>query len=174
MLEAQEKEAINKGMQTLWLIWAAMLSSLLIYIFVCHLLGEGLGRVEEPDVPIELLKKILYGVAAVTLIASYRMRKFMLKGPLSRFEANIARRSSNLNHPPFVGQYTVAVIISLAIVECIGIYGLTLFFLGESFQTLYTFIVVSALAMVFFCPKREELKRLAEIYRKRDGSTPEM
>jgi F0F1-type ATP synthase membrane subunit c/vacuolar-type H+-ATPase subunit K len=166
MLETQEQEAINKGMQMLWFIWAAMLGSLLIYIFVCHLLGEGFGHVERSAVPIELLKKIFYGVVAVSLIASYYLRRLMLKGRSSAVGVTIARGLFTLNKPPFVGQYSTAVIISLALSESIGIYGLVLFLLGGGFKTLYTFIVVSALAMVFFRPKREELERLAVAYKK--------
>jgi F0F1-type ATP synthase membrane subunit c/vacuolar-type H+-ATPase subunit K len=175
MLEAHEKEAINKGMQTLWFIWAAMLGSLIIYIFVCHQLGEEIRRgFGESAFPLELFRNILYGVVAAELIISYYLRKFMLRGQSSATEAGIARRSSTLNQPPFVGQYTVVVIISFAISESIGIYGLMLFLLGGDFKTLYTFIVVTALAMVFYRPKRQELERLAAAYKKRDESTSEM
>ncbi|OGP55997.1 MAG: hypothetical protein A2Y65_03700 [Deltaproteobacteria bacterium RBG_13_52_11] len=160
MEETSERGAINKGMRTLWLIWAAMLGSLLIYIFICHQLGEGFKSAEESDVPIDLLRNIFFGVAAAELIMSYYLRRFMLKGRLSA-----VIRSSPLNQPPFVGQYTAAVIISIALSESIGIYGLVLFVLGGGFKILYTFIVVSALAMVFYRPKREELERLAMAYK---------
>jgi len=52
-------------------------------------------------------------------------------------------------------------IVSLALSESIGIYGLVLFLLGDSFQTLYIFISISALAMFFYRPKREDLETLA-------------
>lgn len=153
-------------MQTLWLIWAAMLGSLLVYIFICHQLGERFGRVEGSDFPIILLRNILYAVTAAELIMSYYLRKFMLKGRSVTTEADIASRSSAVNQPSFVDQYTVIVIISLAMAESIGIFGLVLFLLGGDFKTLYIFIVVSALAMVFYRPKREELERLAVAYKK--------
>jgi hypothetical protein len=78
------------------------------------------------------------------------------------------------NTAPFVGKYTTFVIVSLALSESIGIYGFVLFLLGDSFQTLYTFIAVSALAMIFYRPKRKELEKLAMTYRKRDESTAGM
>jgi F0F1-type ATP synthase membrane subunit c/vacuolar-type H+-ATPase subunit K len=174
MLEAQEKEAITKGMQTLWFIWAAMLGSLLIYIFVCHQWGEGFGSAEGTGIPLELLRTILYGVAVVELIISYYLRKFMLKGRSSAAGAHIVGGLATMNQPPFVGHYSAVVIVSLALSESIGIYGFVLFLLGDGFQTLYTFMVVSALAMVFYRPKREELERLAVAYKKRDESVPEM
>ena len=77
-----------------------------------------------------------------------------------------------MNQPPFVGHYAAVVIISLALSESIGIYGLVLFLLGGGFKTLYTFIAVSALAMVFYRPKREEMEKLAMAYKKQAGASP--
>ena len=74
------------------------------------------------------------------------------------------------NTPPFLAKYITTVIVSLALSESIGIYGFVLFLLGYNFQTLYTFMIVSALAMVFYRPKREELERLAMAYKKADSS----
>ena len=167
MAETPERTAIDKGMQTLWVIWAAMLGSLFIYIFICLQLGEGLMGDEGAELPIGLLRKIFFVVAAAELIVSYYLRQFMLKGRSSAAAVNSARGSSSLNQPPFVGHYSAVVIISLAFSESIGIYGLVLFLLGDSFQTLYTFIGISALAMVFYRPKREELERLAKDYKQR-------
>lgn len=175
MLEEQEKEAINKGMFTLWVIWGAMLGSLLIYILICHQLGEEMrGSFVESGFPFKLFRNILYGVVAVELLMIYYLRKFILKGRPNAAKADIPGRSSTLKQLPFVGQYTAIVIISLAIADSIGIYGFVLFLLGDSFKTLYTFIVVSALAMIFYRPKREELEQLAMAYNKRDRSAPEM
>jgi hypothetical protein len=168
MVEAQEKVAIDKGMQTLWVIWAAMLGSLVIYIFVCLQLGEGLMANERTEVPIGLLRKILLGVTAVELIMSYYLRRFLLKGRSNTVRINIIRGSSTMNQPPFVSHYTVAVIISLALADSIGIYGLVLFLLGDSLQVFYTFIGISALAMVFYRPRREEMERLALAYKQMD------
>jgi F0F1-type ATP synthase membrane subunit c/vacuolar-type H+-ATPase subunit K len=168
-LETPETDAIDKGLRTLWFIWAAMLGSLLIYILICHQLGEGFKGTEGTDVPIGLLRNILFGVAAAELIMSFALRRFMLKGRLNAFS-----RSSAMSQPPFVGHYTIAVIISLALSESVGIYGLVLFVLGGGFQTLYTFIGVAALAMVFYRPKREEMEQLAMAYNKQAGASPEI
>lgn len=52
-------------------------------------------------------------------------------------------------------------VVSLALSESIGIYGFVLFLLGDSFGTLHIFVGISALAMFFYRPKREELETLA-------------
>jgi hypothetical protein len=166
MLEVQEKEATNKGMLTLWIIWAAMLGSLLIYIVICHQLGVGFKSAEGSDLPLGLLRSILFGMGAVALLIAYFMRRSMLSARTGFSKSKPGERMVGWNAPPFLAKYATAVIISLALSESIGIYGLILFLLGESFQTLYTFIVVSALAMVFYRPKREELERLAVAYKK--------
>jgi hypothetical protein len=174
MLEAQEQAAINKGMQTLWIIWGAMLVTLFIYIVVCHVLGEGFVSVEGSDLPIGLLRKILAGIGAVVLLVAYFMRRSMLSNQRGIPQPKPVEHTAGWNTVPYVAKYIAAVIVSLAMSESIGIYGFVLFLLGDSFQTLYTFIAVSALAMVFYRPRREELDKLAMAYKKRDGSTSKM
>lgn len=165
MVEAQEKVAIDKGMQTLWVIWAAMLGSLLIYVFVGHQLGEGLMGDKGAELPIGLLRKICAVLAAGALLTGYYLRSTMLKGRSGAARSATIRRAAALNQPPFVTQYTSIVIVTLALAESIGIYGLLLFLLGAGFKTLYTFIGISVLAMVFFRPKREEIEQLAKVYK---------
>jgi len=165
MVEAQEKTAIEKGMKTIWVIWAAMLGSLLIYVFVGHQLGEGLMGDEGAELPIGLLRKICAVLAAGALLTGYYLRRFTLKGRSGAARSAMVRRAASLNQPPFVTHYTSIIIVSLACAESVGIYGLILFLLGDSFQTLYTFIGISALAMVFYRPKREELERLVMVYK---------
>lgn len=159
MVEAQEKAARYKGMQTLWIIWAAMLGSLLIYVFICLQLGEGFMGTGGTDLPIGLLRNIFFCVGAVTFFIAFFVRRTM-------FSVRVGLPKSKLNAAPFVAKYATAVIISLALSESIGIYGFVLFLLGGGFKTLYTFIGISALAMVFYRPKREEIERLAKVYKK--------
>lgn len=174
MVEVQEKDAINKGMRTLWLIWAAMVGTLLIYVDVCHQLGEGLKDTVGPDVPVGLLRNIFFPLAAAELIMSYYLRRFWLKTRPEAARATMGKRTATLNRPFFVIQYTTVVVISLALAESVGIYGFVLFQLGAGFKTLYIFIVVSALAMLFYRPKREEMEKLAMAYKKQAGAAPGM
>ncbi|MBN1254840.1 MAG: hypothetical protein JXA50_06160 [Deltaproteobacteria bacterium] len=169
MMQAQEKVAIDKGIQTLWVIWAAMLGSLVIYIFVYHLLGEGFNSGEEAVIPLGLLRKICAVLAAGALLTGYYLRRFMLKGRSEAARPATIRRAAALNQPPFVTQYTSLVIVSLACAESVGLYGLLLFLLGDSLQVFYTFIGISALAMVFYRPKKEEMEKIALAYKKEVG-----
>jgi len=172
MLEPKESKAIDKGVRTLWVIWAAMLGSLLIYIFISHQLGEGFKGTGASNVPLGLLRNIFFGVAAADLIVSYYLRRFTLKGRTRAAGVTAARGLFAQKQPAFVSQYSAAVIVTLALSESIGIYGLVLFLLGGGFKTLYIFIAVSALAMVFYRPKREEMEKLAMAYKKQAGASP--
>lgn len=161
-------------MQTLWVIWGAMLVSLFIYIVVCHVLSKGFVSAGGFDLPIGLLRKILAVIGAVVVLVAYFMRRSILSGKNRIPQPKPVERTAGWNTNPFVAQYVAVVIVSLAMSESIGIYGFVLFLLGDSFQTLYTFIVVSALAMIFYRPKREELEKFALVYKERTKSTSEM
>ncbi len=173
MLEPEESKAIDKGMKTLWLIWAAMLGSLLIYIFICHQPGIGFKGVGDTDFPIALLRNIFFGAGAAAWFMAYFMRRSMLAVRPGISKPKPVERMVTWDGPPFIAKYTTAVIVSLALSESIGIYGFVLFLLGGGFKTLYTFIGISALAMVFYRPKREEMEKLAMAYKKQAGATPE-
>lgn len=162
-MEMPGTEQNGKSMLTLWIIWMAMIGSLVMYVVICHLLGDEIGRNVNPDFPIDSIGKILYLVAAVTLFIAFHLRKFMLSGRIKI--PGITHTGSGVitsKQPPHIAKYTIAMIISLALSESIGIYGLILFLLGDGFNNLYTFIGVSAIAMYFFRPKGYEIEMLAK------------
>jgi hypothetical protein len=161
MVEVPERGTDEKMLLTLWLIWAAMLGSLLIYVFVCHQFGEKTPQTESPDFPIGFLKNILYVVVIVTLFLTNFLRKLILAGRFGGSEYKLSEPGAGSNQLSLLAKYTTATIVSLALSESIGIYGLVLFFLGDSFRTLYIFIGISAVAMFFHRPKREDLEELA-------------
>ena len=161
MLEETGRVALEKGLRILWIIWAAMLGSLFIYVFICHQVGEEIRGNMNPEFPIGLLKNILYGAVIVTLLFAHFLRRFMLTGRFGSSEVRPYKPGSISNQPALLAKYTIAVLVSLALCEGIGIYGVVLFFLGDDLQTLYIFITISALSMFFYRPKMEELERVS-------------
>ena len=161
MLAEHERRAIEKGLLILWIFWASILGSLFIYVFICHQFGDEIRRTMSPNSFVPLVRKILYGVAIITLFLTHFLRRFMLAGKSSGSLAKFLKPGIQSNRPPFLAKYATTLIISLALSESIGIYGLVLFLLGDDFQTLYIFTGISALAMYFYRPKREELEKLA-------------
>jgi len=148
MLNTEEKESSGKSLLSIWIIWASMLVSLVIYVLVCHLFGEEIKSGVSPDLPVSLIKSVLIAVSAIEIVIAWFLRRFMLttRKPLEASQA--------------VERYAVAVVISLAISESIAVYGLILFFIGEDFPTLYSFTAVSAAAMIFYRPKADEFERV--------------
>jgi F0F1-type ATP synthase membrane subunit c/vacuolar-type H+-ATPase subunit K len=161
MMEETGRAEFEKGLRILWIIWAAMLGSLFIYVFICHQVGEEIRGNMNPEFPIGLLKNILYGAIIVTLLFTHFLRRFMLTGRFSSSDVRPYNPGSISHQPALLAKYTVAVLVSLALCEGIGIYGVVLFFLGADLRTLYIFIAISALSMFFYRPKMEELERLA-------------
>ncbi|HDQ04565.1 MAG TPA: hypothetical protein ENN23_08405 [Deltaproteobacteria bacterium] len=161
MFNETDKAAIKKGMRTLWLTWAALMGSLLIYLFVAHATGEEIKPYMGEDFPLELLRNILYGISIIELFLAHFLRKFIINSKNTGVSAELLKYNTQINQPPFVTKYTLAVMISLALAVSIAIYGLVLFLIGADYQTLYTFIVVSALAMFFYRPRRAQLEELA-------------
>ncbi|MCJ7772944.1 MAG: hypothetical protein MUP22_07410 [Desulfobacterales bacterium] len=161
MLTPIEKEAIDKGLIVQWIIWTAMLISLFFYVLICHLAGDQIRQNTNPDFPLELFRRILYVVAIIEIFIAYFLRKFMLNVRIGHISLMSLNSSLSSNQPAFMGRYTVAMLIALAISESIGIYGMILYFLGDSFNTLYTFIGVAAISMFFYRPKKEEIVLLA-------------
>ncbi len=144
-----EKE-VERGMVTLRIIWMAMLAALAVYIIV--------GLVAAPGVPsslsdesLRMLRTALAAVGLVTLLAVGYVRRLIWGGRSRPGGADQASR------PPALQRYTAAVIVSLGLCESVGIYGLVLFLLGKNPADLFLFIGISAVAMYYYRPKREDL-----------------
>ena len=162
-MEQKEQEAIEKGMRMLWIIWASMLVSLVMYIVVCYCLAENLQTRSSQDVPLEMFKNIFYGLTVGSLLLANFLKKLLLRVKIDQPHQTLINPTPVRHQPPFVTRYFNAVIVSLAISESIGLYGFVLFFFSADFPTLYTFMAISAAAMFYFRPKIEELKKLAAV-----------
>jgi len=152
-------EEFGKGLVTLNIIWFAMLVSLAIYLFVGLHVSENLEGSKDQDA-FATLKYSLYIVAFITLIITRYVRKLILsvKGGFKQ----AAKNSRSLGQNPVIQKYATASIVSWAMSESIGIYGLVLFFLGKNTTDLYLFILVSASAMFMYRPKKDEILSLSK------------
>jgi F0F1-type ATP synthase membrane subunit c/vacuolar-type H+-ATPase subunit K len=144
---------IDKCMMTLKIIWAAIMMSLAVYLVV--------GRLVAPNMPstmsnesFGMLRMALIALAIATLIAARFVKKLILSGG-NRSAGPLQARPASANQ-----KYTSAVIASLAMSESVGVYGLVLFLLGKEATDLYLLLGVSAAAMVYYRPRREELTGL--------------
>ncbi len=152
------EQEMDRGLMTMKIIWSAMLMSLAVYLVV--------GLVVAPNMPstftgdtFATLRMALYLLGIATLIAARYIRKLIL-GREGRSVGPAQAQPSSL-----MAIYTSAVIASLAMCESVGIYGLVLFFLGRNSTDLYLLLGISAAAMVYYRPRKEELAGLS-----REGS----
>ena len=159
MVDISGKEQYEKQLQVMWIIWTAMLGALVVYVLIC-LLGGDVIRGPAISFPLDLVRDILYGIAILTLILTHFLRNFMLGGRSGNSEPMSSQPPSPSDQSAVVGKYLTAMIVSLALSESIGIYGLVLFLLGADLRTVFIFNAIAALAMFIYRPKREELERL--------------
>jgi F0F1-type ATP synthase membrane subunit c/vacuolar-type H+-ATPase subunit K len=171
MVDVSEAGATEKRLLTLWIIWAGIFVSLFVYALICHLWGDGIRGNAMPNFPLDLMRNVLYGVAIFTLILTHFLRKFMLTIRSGGSVPTSLRPQSDLTQSSLISRYATSMIISLALSESIGLYGFVLFLLGDNFRTLYIFVGISAIALFFYRPKREEIETLAL---RESGSAPNM
>jgi hypothetical protein len=161
MSQEYKAESFEKGMMTTRIIWAAIFGSLFIYVFICHVVAEGSFRHEISGIPLDMIRNILFGVSIIVLVFAYFIRRRIVAVKLSSSINVPSGPASPRNLAQFLPKYTAVMLISWALSEAVGIFGLVLFLAGDSFQNLYLFIGVSAIALIYFRPKKEEIEKMA-------------
>jgi hypothetical protein len=163
MLGKSEQEQLDKAWSVIRIIWGALVGSLAIYVLVCKLAEDQLQPISS-GFSSEALKNIFYFVSAIVLVGIFLIRKAMLAASSSSAAFTLGHASS-IQHPAAI-QYMFATIVAMALCETIGIFGVVLFFLSKDSFALYQFIMISAAAMFFYRPRKEEFLQLAEDMKK--------
>jgi len=129
---------------------AISLMILILLIIICHIYTDTLQiKMEESDRIV--LRTILYMLAILT----FPVMKFM-RHVLLRLNQRVGSERSAKS------RYLTTIIISMAVAESMGIYGFIMYVLGDSFNTLYIFVGLSALAMFLYKPDINEYRQLVE------------
>lgn len=155
--EQNEMKRLDAGWRVVLVIWVAILASLGVYFIVCISIEKSLQINIDPSFPLKTLRYSLFGVSCITLFVVYYLRKFLIRP--NRSVVNSRQMSSTQN--PAVAKYTVAIVITSALLESIGIYGVVLFLLAKDALSLYQLLIISAVAMIYFRPRKEELLNLS-------------
>jgi hypothetical protein len=155
----QAKDDIKKELRKLWLIWAALLYTLFGYVRLCHLKENDIPYFTDAKLPLELLKYILFVTSFGILYVSYFYRRQWLKDTNNKFNNRIIKRAHKTGRPPVFLQYTSDVVFSGAISLLPGLLGLLFFFISKDWKTLYVFIAISAIALIYFRPNLKEFER---------------
>jgi hypothetical protein len=160
------EEALRKRLNTILIIWLVFLLSLAVYAAVFYIAGEQIkASGGKSEAPVKLLRLVFAGVSVFQIVVSFFLRKKLPGGMLAQsklLDHAKLRSDEEYNLRIASSQYLIAVLISLAISESIALYGIVLFILGADYNTLLTFVGISALAMVLHCPRQSELETVAE------------
>lgn len=122
-------------------------------LFPAVLLGvlPHLGVLPAPPEKIQIdfpLKEVLYLIAVVDLVLAYFLRKMLFR-PRRTAELRLDQAAS-------MQSYTLATIVSFAIMESVSILGFVYFMLQRDANASTLFSAVSAAAMVLSWPSRSE------------------
>ncbi len=128
------------------IIRAIGLMSLLAMVAVCHIYAQQIQLGIDESTRI-WIRSILYGVAIVTFPVMKFIRHVLLR----------LNQTMKGDLAPKV-RYLLTIIVSMSVAESIGLYGFIMYILGDSFNTLYIFVALSALAMFLYRPQIEEYK----------------
>ena len=138
-----------------WLITSLMLLALVVYVIICLVLGEKLQQPLASDLR-EFIKSVLYGCAIITFPLAGLLRFILLRlnqtMPLPDEQADPIKFACS--------RYLRTVLVSAALFESIGLYGLIMFVLGDGYNTLSIFTGLAALGLLLYRPKQHELTTL--------------
>jgi hypothetical protein len=163
-MDGSQRGTVESKLLIMWILWGSMVGSLVIYIIICIMIGDQIRRPINPEFPLVLLRNIFFGIGITALIAARFIRKSILRVTPGDPGSVSTPQTSPRDLSKIYGKYTTAMIISLALCESVGIYGFILFIMGDGFQTLYAFMIISAAGMFYYRPKREEIETLSHEY----------
>jgi len=151
LMNRKLQEQVEKSWRSIITIWIALLGALVVYFAVAFALK---GKVPPFTGNFLLLRGALYAVSIATLLLIWIIRKILLK----KIGNRAAKRDAVEKQPhPVVSGYATVITVSLAMAESIGIYGLILSLFSRDFFDLYCLMSLSAAAMIYFRPQKDEL-----------------
>ena len=153
------RQEINDEIRNIKWLWVALFGSLGIYVFIAHLL-QSTATIPSPDLPRDLFRNIFFFVSAIEFLVAFIIRKSLFKlapGIVDSAERDITNEA---HLSQLLTKYKTIVLLTSALSEGIAVLGFILFLLIHDFQSFYILIVISAIALFFHRPRKEELEKL--------------
>jgi hypothetical protein len=155
MQQPIETERLSNDLIIPRIIQGLMIAILIVLVIICLSFGE---QLQNPIAETQriFIRSVLYLLA----IAAF---------PMTNLIRHIQLRLNETM--PFTGltirliakkRYRWTSIVSLCLIGIIGIFGFTLFMLGDGYNTLYIFSGLSALGMILYRPKLSEYIRMID------------
>lgn len=127
-----------------WILWAAILMSVLVYALMPFFLPIDASPSEGSDVVFVGSFALL---AAMCAAASFAVRHLMWIAPLERGELDLSSTSGR-------ARFFQVSLVCWVLSESVGICGLVLFFLGSSQAVLYGFVLGAVVLLGIHAPRR--------------------
>jgi hypothetical protein len=137
-------------LRTHWCIAWLMLAGLLVYWVIAYRFSDQLQQ-PIPEAQRIVVRTVFYGLVIIGLPITNLIRHIMLR----------LNQTMPGNKPANV-RYLITVMVSMILVESIGVIGLIMFILGDGFNTFYIFTGLSALGLYLYRPKADEYEAIVE------------
>jgi hypothetical protein len=150
-----EPEQLKSDLILPKVVQGIMLTLLITYIIVCLIFGDQIQQ-PLPETQRVLIRTLLYIVAIATLPLTNLLRYIQLRLNQTMPYSNTAPRLEAKK------RYLVTVIVSMSLIESVGIFGVVMFILGDNFNTLFIFSGIAALGLFLYRPKVNEYAAIVE------------
>jgi hypothetical protein len=163
-IEEKERVEIEKELRVLWFFWAGCFGALLVLLLICAGFGEKLRENIEvrPDFPINMLKAVFIVAGILSLALAYFLRRRFLAGKSRGLGNNVVEMLFSTKKPAYLLKYRYGIYPPMAISASPGFYGFVLFMVGGDTLIFYLFLIISALAVLYHRPKKDEIITLLQ------------
>ena len=138
-----------------WVFQGILLTTQLAYIVACFAFADQIQNTLPDDQRI-LIRTILYVAAIITFPMTNLIRHIQLRLNQTMPFSDITPRTLAKR------RYLVTTIVSMLLIESIGVFGFVMFVLGDNYNTLFIFSGLSALGFFLYRPKLTEYISIIE------------
>ncbi|UCG78464.1 MAG: hypothetical protein JSV21_01110 [Nitrospirota bacterium] len=162
MLTPGERQTLETSMKVNNVIWAAMLASLGVYVILVNAMEPPESGTVDVGDSLPVITYALMAVSVIIAVLSRYIKKIMLGSPSKPSLLSGATGAGANKDMSMVAKYSSTLMVSLAMAESIGVFGLVLYFMGATRDVFYLFIAASALLIITYKPKMSELEDLVK------------
>ncbi|PPD44338.1 MAG: hypothetical protein CTY16_11890 [Methylobacter sp.] len=149
-----DRQGLQADLGLPWLIVVMAAVVLAAIVLVCQILGADLQQQPFPEATREWIRTVLYGIGIVAFPFTNLLRHVQLRLNQTMPIGNVAYGKVAKK------RYLQTVVVSVSLIQSPGLYGLIMFLLGDPFNTLIIFTLMSALGLYLYRPKLDEYERL--------------
>jgi len=137
-----------------WIIVGIMLIILVAYNVICYTVGTDI-RINLPEEQRVLIRSILYVITIILFPLTNLLRHILL-----RLNQTMPGDTSAKY------RYLMTTIVTLAIIETVGMFGFIMFMLGDEVNSLYIFSLLGVLGVFLHRPREHEYRAIIEALEK--------